>query len=144
MRGFMLAVVVLAAGCGRGTPTTGGGVRPPSTFDVADTVITVDYRDNPIEADKRWKGKRGRVTLQVTDFGKDSSGGMYIAQDRFPGTTLGTGGDMMYCRLAAGQDDAVAKLSRGNFVTLEATCTGRMNDGPGPRIVFEDCVIVTR
>jgi hypothetical protein len=138
------AVCVIACGGGKkeagdGEPAAGGpkaangekyrpkekpekSNRPPLS-DVKGNYVD-EYKENAIAADRKWKGRRVELDVQVSDFGKMNDGTLWVATAGFLGQPPNA-----YFYFAPDQEDAFAALKRGEVRKVRATCEGRKDDG---------------
>jgi hypothetical protein len=97
------------------TPTAAGDEEP---VDIGDSQgVFKDYRDNPIGASAKWKGKRVRFHQLVTEIGHDGDGAYVVFYS----------GARVYP--LASELDAFGKLKRGDTVTVEGTVKGYQGEG---------------
>ena len=105
-----------------------------------DEVIEVDYKklhsdymDNPISADKEYKGKLLKVTGNVDSIDREISQATYITfnLDQFGLETI----RMTFKR---SEEDKVASLSKGQSVTVIGKCDGTLIS---TTVALKDCYI---
>lgn len=91
-----------------------------------------DYRDNGVNAEAQYNGKRLRVTGPL-DFVQVERGKM-VGRFSVPAWS----GAQLFCEFAESQRDAVAKIQPGQQVVVEGTCRGLSDFG---RLTLENCVL---
>lgn len=130
--GLCVALGLLARIVPRGTPQPSQGSTSPSEAQptpppqpAADLTVTPhklvgDYDANEVAADQAYKGKALRVTGTVEDIGKDITDSIYV--------TLATGHSVRTVQVFFDDEhtDAVAKLGKGDEVTVQGECMGLM------------------
>jgi hypothetical protein len=93
----------------------------------------VEYKDNEVRADGKFKGKVVQTTGLVRDVKKDVLGSIYV--------TLGTGKllevPVVQCFVAGSQVERVTALSKGDKVTMRGRVDGLMMN-----VLVKDCELV--
>jgi preprotein translocase subunit YajC len=82
--------------------------------------LASQFSDNEVRADQRWKGKQVRMTGRVRDVGTEILGKRYVVLE---------GDRQLDVQCIFPRDrytDYVAKLSKGDAVTLEGKCQGKV------------------
>jgi hypothetical protein len=95
-----------------------------------------DYKDNPINADKKYKDKKFILTGTISDIDRDIGQSPYITFDVDSDITAKDYGNI---KLSFSDDDAVASLKKGQKVTVVGTCDGTFTS---TLLTFSDCKIV--
>ncbi len=95
-----------------------------------------DYKDNPINADKKYKDKKFVLTGTISDIDRDIGQSPYITFDVDSDITAKDYGNI---KLSFSDDDAVASLKKGQKVTVVGTCDGTFTS---TLLTFSDCKIV--
>jgi hypothetical protein len=100
---------------------------------VSATQLILEYKDNEVAADQRYKGKRLRTNGIVSDIKKDIVDDIYV--------TLGSGAEFEIPELMAYFPDSLenkaAGLRKGQELTVECDCEGLMIN-----IVMKECTFV--
>lgn len=131
-----LYIVGVTVGDQDSDPST--NATDPLATTQADEVIEIsaeqlflDYEENEISADKKYEGKKLKITGKINNIGKDILDDIYI--------TLDTGHVIIsvQCYFAAGEEDKVADLKTGEMITLIGKC-----DGKTLNIILKQCEIV--
>jgi hypothetical protein len=129
-----LSFCIVATGCGRpatpasaaaNSPTMGIAPTPNPTVRVPADELQARYRANEIDADDRYKGQACEVTGVVESVGKST----------FPEicyVVLQSGGMLqgVHCRFDLSHENTLAKLRKGQQVTVWGTCTGMTLGSP--------------
>jgi len=81
-----------------------------------------EYDSNEVSADAKYKGKVIIVSGTIQDIGKDIMDDAYIV--------IGGGGflDGVQCTFTKGQQSSVARLSKGQRVTVKGEVSGKMGN----------------
>lgn len=161
MRALILAVVVLAAGCGKAkttealvdelkhsaVPSTVPNAVPNKPDRLKPSInagqLWLEYGDNQAKADEDYTGRRITVGGDVHSVVKHGDG----YEVRF--TVLATEGPGnsqpgAVARFAASESGKVAKLKSLEMCYLQGRCKGRVESGPrGYTVVIEECTIIS-
>lgn len=120
---FLLLVLgILAAGStDTDTDTQKVQSQAPSYTLSADQLYR-EYDSNEVSADAKYKGKVVIVSGTIQDIGKDIMDDAYII--------IGGGGflDGVQCTFTKGQQSSVARLSKGQRVTVKGEVAGKMGN----------------
>jgi hypothetical protein len=100
---------------------------------VSATQLILEYKDNEVSADQRYKGKRLRTNGIVSDIKKDILGDIYV--------TIGSGAEFEIPEVQAYFPDSLeskaAGLRKGQELTVECNCEGLMIN-----VQMKDCTFV--
>lgn len=124
-----LFFIVCVLACG-GTPTTNQPASSPvasqaaapaaEAIKITASQLSRDYEDNEVAADKKYDGKlltvSGKISSINVVFGQTSV--VLVGMDDLSRTVTGFFGD--------DQKEAIAKLKKGQTVTIEGRCDGKM------------------
>ena len=92
-----------------------------------------DYKSNEIAADGRYKGKVLEVSGTIESIAKDIMDTMYVS--------LEGGGEFemrgVQCYFADSENSKLAKLSKGQQITIRGKCDGLMMN-----VLIKECLIV--
>jgi hypothetical protein len=136
-RTIVLALVAGAlAGCNKpkAKPTAEDKIVPSAKL-TADQLSDA-YQDNPVAADQKFKGKPIEITGEIVDFGQLALLGDYVKL-----SVAKEGAMDVYCFFFPndqGVKDQVAKLKKGQKVTLLGRCEGKAAGALG--INVRDCL----
>ena len=82
--------------------------------------LYAEYKANEVAADQRYKGRVVAVSGVVDNIGKGIMGTMYVALDT--GEMVGS----VQCMFGKEHANSLAGLSKGQSVTIQGKCTGKM------------------
>lgn len=93
-----------------------------------------DYDANPINADKKYRNKKLILTGTIANIDRDIGQNPYITfnVDEYGAEQI---------KMSFDDDDTVAKLKKGQTVTVKGTCSGTFTS---TLVVLNDCKIVTK
>lgn len=127
--------VALAAGSGSSTSTTADkkaetAAPPVAAVEVTSQQLCADYDANEISADEKYKGKTLKITGTVDNIAKDLTDTMYVT------LTSGQPLTRTQCYFDDSAKDQLGKLTKGQALTVEGKCNGKMMN-----ILIKECVI---
>ena len=111
--------------------TTSSG---PDATKVNYKTLYKDYDANPINADKKYKDKKLILTGTIANIDRDIGQNPYIIFDIDE-----YGAEQI--KMSFNDDDTVAKLKKGQTVTVKGNCGGTFTSS---LVVLNDCEIVTK
>ena len=121
----------------KATGSEGGEGSIAATDDGKTTTINAfqlvdDYKNNEVAADERYKGKVLEVSGSIESIGKDLMDTMYVS--------FGGGGKFelrrVQCFFDDSETDKLAKLSKGQWITIKGRCDGLMGN-----VLLKECAI---
>jgi hypothetical protein len=118
---FALAVFALLAAGSLDTDTDTKQVQSQSpSYTLSADQLYYDYGANEVSADAKYKGKVVVVSGAVQSIGKDVMGSAYIV--------VGGKGflDGAQCTFTKGEESSVARLSKGQRVSVKGEVSGKM------------------
>jgi hypothetical protein len=94
----------------------------PSSYSLDANQLFRDYKANEVAADDKYKGQVVTVSGVIQNIGKDITGNAYVV--------IGGEGflDGVQCTFTRGEQSSVARLSKGQFVTVKGEVTGKMGN----------------
>ncbi len=143
---FMVFSFIIIIGVSHSKSTTASTDSSPETSEAASSsespsssatkvdykVLYKDYSDNPINADKKYKNKKLILTGPIANIDRDIGQSAYIT---FNVDTYG----LNNIKMSFPDDDTVAKLKKGQTVTVVGTCGGTFTS---TLVVMNDCTII--
>jgi hypothetical protein len=147
---FMVIAVAMCAGSNGGSTTqrtSSTRASSPSSSSsptksvaapaiaVTATALVAEYQENAVAADKKYEGKRLRVTGTIEDFGKDVLDTAYIV-------LKGGSGDFnlhdVQCMFRENRESEIASLKKGQTVTIEGEVEG---EALGFNVILKYCEV---
>jgi formylglycine-generating enzyme required for sulfatase activity len=106
--------------------------KPEPSLLVSVAELVDGYSKNEIAADEKYKGKVIEVSGVIGSIGKDITNSMFVI--------LGTGGNFSFryvqCFFADSEEGKLARLSKGQLVTIKGECAGLMMN-----VLVKGCVM---